>query len=44
MNIDNRFDLLVDVVFAMSHQLGDIGTKEEDIVTSFRLGEGYSLT
>ena len=38
MNIDNGFDLLVAVIFAMSTQLGGLGPKYQDLVISFCLG------
>ena len=43
MNNDNIFDLLIDVVFAMSTQLGGIGPKYQDLVVYFCLGEGENL-
>ena len=43
MNNDNGFDLLIAVVFAMSPQLGLLGPKAQDLVISFRLGEGETL-
>ena len=43
MNIENRFELLVAVVFYMSPQLGGIGPKAQDLVILFRFGEGKSL-
>ena len=35
MNIDNVFDLLMDVIFSMRTQLGGGGTKEQDLVIYF---------
>ena len=43
MNNDNGFDLLIDVVFDMSTQLGRIGPKHQDLVISFNLGEGEKI-
>ena len=43
MNNDNGFDVLVEVFFAMSPQLGGIVTKAQDLVTSFEPIVGYSL-
>ena len=43
MNIDNGFDLLVAVSFSVSHQLGGLGTKDQELAILFRLGEGKSL-
>ena len=43
MNNDNGFDLLIAVVFDMSTQIVGIGTKAQDIVISFRLGEGEDI-
>ena len=40
MNNDNGFKLIISVVFAMSPQLGGIGTKDQHLVISFSLGEG----
>ena len=39
MNYDNAFDLLIAVVFAMGLQLVVLGTKSQDLVIPFRLGE-----
>ena len=43
MNNDNGFDLLIDVVFEMSSQLGGLGPKYQDLVISFHLAEGEAL-
>ena len=43
MIIDNYFDLLIAVVFFMSHQLGEIGPKSQYHVIYFRLGEGETF-
>ena len=43
MNVDNRFDFLVDVVFVMCPHLGWLGTKSQDLVISFCLGEGGTV-
>ena len=43
MNLDNRVYLLVAVAFYMSPQLGGIGTKYQDLVVYFCLGEGETL-
>ena len=43
MSIENGFDHLVTVVFSIIPQLGVIGTKSQDLVISFFLGEGESL-
>ena len=43
MHNDNYFDLLIDVVFAMSPQLGVLGPKAQDVVISFFLGEEETL-
>ena len=40
MNNDNDFDLLIDVVFAMSPKLGGLGPKAQELVIYFCLGEG----
>ena len=39
MHNDNGFYLLISVVFAMSPQLGGLGTKYQDLVIPFFLGE-----
>ena len=44
MNNDNLFDLIITVVFAMSTQLGGFGTKAQDFVIFFWLGEVETLT
>ena len=43
MNIDNKFEILVAVVFSIITQLGGLGTKSQDIVIYFCLGEGGTL-
>ena len=43
MNNDNGFDMLIYFVFAISHQLGGIGTKAQDLVISLCLSEGVNL-
>ena len=43
MNNDNGFDLIFAVVFAMSPQLGGLGTKYQDLVIPFFLYEGETL-
>ena len=43
MNYDNGFKLLISVVFAMSHQLGVLGPKSQDLMIPFCLGEGKPL-
>ena len=43
MNYDNVFEILIAVVFAMSPQLGGLGTKAQDLVIPFRLDEGENL-
>ena len=43
MDIDNGFELLIDVVFVMSNQLGGLGTKAQDLVTSIQICEGQTL-
>ena len=40
MTNDNVFDLIIDVVFFMGPQLGRLGPTDQDLVISFRLGEG----
>ena len=44
MNNDNGFYLLIDVVFSVSPQLGGLVTKDQDLVISFRLGEGETIS
>ena len=44
MHYDNGFELLIVVVFAMSPQIGGLGTKSQDPGITFRLGEGEPLT
>ena len=44
MHYDNGLELLIDVVFAMSTQLGRLGTKSQELMIPFRLGEGEPLT
>ena len=43
MNIDNSFDIFIAVVFSMSHQLGGLGPKYQDLVIYFRPGEGETI-
>ena len=43
MNNDNGFDILVEVIFSISPQLGGIGLKAQDLVTPFQLLEGEYL-
>ena len=43
MNNDNGFDLLIYVVFSMIPQLSGRGTKSQDLVISFFLGEEETL-
>ena len=43
MNIDNRFELLVAVVFSIIIELGGLGPKSQDLVIYFCLGEGGTL-
>ena len=43
MNHYNGFDLLVAVVFSVSPQLGMLWPKAQDLVISFRHGEGETL-
>ena len=43
MNNENGFDIIIAVVFAMSNQLGGLGTKAEDLVFYFRVGEVETL-
>ena len=40
---DKLFDILVSIFFSMSHQLGSIGTKAQNLVAPFQLTEGESL-
>ena len=44
MHYENGFELLIDVVFAMSPQLGGLGPKYQDLTIPFRLGEGEPLS
>ena len=44
MNIDNVFDLIIDVVFVMIPELGGIGPKAQDLLKSFPNGEGETLS
>ena len=44
MNYDNGCELIIVVVFAMSPQLGGLGPKSKDLVTTFCLGEGEPLS
>ena len=43
MNNYNGFELLIDVVFSISPQLVGLGHKAQDLVISFRLGEGETI-
>ena len=43
MNNDHGFELFISVVFATSPQLGRLGTKAQDLVMSFSLGEGGNI-
>ena len=43
MNNNNGFDLLIAVLFAMSSWLGGLGTKAQDLLVSFCLGEVETL-
>ena len=43
MNNDNVFYLLIYVVFDISNQIGGLGTKSQDLVISFCLGEVETL-
>ena len=43
MHYDNGFELLIAVVFNMSPQLWIIGSKAQDLVIPFCLGEGEYL-
>ena len=43
MNNYNCFELLIDVVFSMSPQLGGYGTKTQELVISFSLGKGETF-
>ena len=43
MNIHNRIDLIIAVVFTMSPQLGGLGPKSQYLVISHRLSEGETL-
>ena len=40
MNNDNKFDLLIAVVFAMSPQPEKLGPKAQELGIYFHLGEG----
>ena len=44
MNYENRFELLIAVVFVISPQLGGLGPKAQDTVIPFCLGEGEPLS
>ena len=44
MNNENGFDLLVSVLFVMSPQLRGLGSKDQYLMISFRLGEGENLS
>ena len=43
MNNDNVFDLLIDAVFSMIPQIGELGPKSQDLVIFFCLGEVETL-
>ena len=43
MNLDNLFDLLVDIVFVMIPQIGGIWPKAQDLVIYFHLSKGETL-
>ena len=43
MNNDNRFDLIIAVVFSISPQIGGLGPKAKYLVISFFLNEGETL-
>ena len=40
MNNDNGFDLIIVFVFDISHQLGGLGPKDQDLLIPSSLGEG----
>ena len=44
MNIDNIFDILVAFLFSMSPQLGGLGSKSQELLIYFLLGEGEPIT
>ena len=44
MTKDNIVDLLIAVSFSMNPKLGGLGPKYQDVVISFRLDEGKTLT
>ena len=43
MNIDNVFDLIIYVVFAIIPQLGGLVPKYQDLVIDFSLVEGKTI-
>ena len=43
MQYDNGYELLITVFFSVSPQLGVLGTKSQDLVIPFRLGEEEPL-
>ena len=43
MKNENGFDLIISVIFAMSLQLGELVTKAQELVISFRLGERETI-
>ena len=44
MNNDNILDFIIDVVFDTSHQIIGLGTKAQDLVITFSLGEGENIS
>ena len=44
MHYDNEFELILEVVFGMSPQLGGLGPKKQDLVIPLHLGEGELLS
>ena len=44
MHYANGFELLIEVIFTMSPQLGVLGPKYQDLVIPFRFGEGEPLS
>ena len=44
MQCDNGSELFIKVVFYMIPELGGLGPKSQDLVITFRLGEGEPLT
>ena len=43
INIDNRFNLIITVVFAMITQFGELVTKSKEPVTFFLIKEGETI-